>query len=257
MKVLVVDDDVVSRMVLMHLVDSCGSFEILEAEDGADAWRQLEQGLRPAICFCDLRMPRLSGMELLQRVRAEPAFDGMPFVLVTSANDDDTVQSADKAGAAGFIVKPFQAEQVRQHLAPLLAPAGEARASAPEVLYQAEAPAATLQRLGINHERLLVYLDGFHKQLDAAGGDIGALLARGEQREAQLRLERLRAGCVTLGLGGAAAALQALAPAAGAAGAAAAAAPAPLASAAVQAALAGVVRAVLQQSAEVRQAGAA
>jgi two-component system chemotaxis response regulator CheY len=255
MKVLVVDDDVVSRMVLMHLVDSCGSFEILEAEDGADAWRQLEQGLRPAICFCDLRMPRLSGMELLQRVRAAPAFDGMPFVLVTSANDDDTVQLADKAGAAGFIVKPFQAEQVRQHLAPLLAPAGGARASAPEVLYQAEAPAATLQRLGINHERLLVYLDGFRKQLDAAGGDIGALLARGEQRDAQLRLERLRAGCATLGLGGAAAALQALAPAAGVAGAAGAATP--LDGAAVQAALAGVVRAVLQQSAEVRQAGAA
>ena len=114
-----------------------------------------------------------------------------------------------------------------------------------------------IQRLGINHERLLVYLDGFHKQLDAAGGDIGALLARGEQREAQLRLERLRAGCVTLGLGGAAATLQALAPAAGAAAAGAAGVAAPLASAAVQAALAGVVRAVLQQSAEVRQAGAA
>jgi CheY-like chemotaxis protein len=72
MKVLVVDDDVVSRMVLMHLIDSCGSFDIVEAEDGADAWQQLEAGLRPAICFCDLRMPRLSGMELLQRVKATP-----------------------------------------------------------------------------------------------------------------------------------------------------------------------------------------
>ena len=65
MKVLVVDDDVVSRMVLMHLIDSCGKFDIVEAEDGADAWRQLQDGLRPAICFCDLRMPNMSGMELL------------------------------------------------------------------------------------------------------------------------------------------------------------------------------------------------
>ena len=38
MEVLVVDDDVVSRMVLMHLVDSCGAYEIFEAEDGLDAW---------------------------------------------------------------------------------------------------------------------------------------------------------------------------------------------------------------------------
>ncbi|MBJ7308705.1 response regulator [Rugamonas sp. CCM 8940] len=265
MKVLVVDDDVVSRMVLMHLVDSCGSFEIVEAEDGADAWRQLEEGLSPAICFCDLRMPHLSGMELLQRVRAEPAFDVMPFVLVTSANDDDTVQMASKAGAAGFIVKPFQAEQVRQHLDGLLKPGedgaqqrprghghgqerGQEGGQEPAVAHEAEAPAATLQRLGINHERLLAYLSGFHKQLDAAGGDIAALLARGEQREALVRLERLRTGCATLGLGGAAAALADLA----ATGANAA-----LNSAAVQAALAGVVRAVLRQSGLVRQTGAA
>jgi CheY-like chemotaxis protein len=72
MKVLVVDDDVVSRMMLMHLVDSCGKYDILEAEDGADAWRQLEAGLRPAITFCDLRMPQLSGTELLARVKAHP-----------------------------------------------------------------------------------------------------------------------------------------------------------------------------------------
>src|SRR5471032_3594826 len=104
MKVLVVDDDVVSRMVLMHLIDSCGKFEIVEAEDGADAWQQLEAGLRPAICFCDLRMPRLSGMELLQRIKADANLNPMPLVLVSSATDRDTVQLAIKAGAAGYIV---------------------------------------------------------------------------------------------------------------------------------------------------------
>ena len=82
MKVLVVDDDVVSRMMLMHLVDSCGQYEIVEAEDGEDAWRLLSDGLRPGIMFCDLRMPRLDGLELLARVRAEPALAGLPFVLV-------------------------------------------------------------------------------------------------------------------------------------------------------------------------------
>src|SRR3954453_17831346 len=102
MKVLVVDDDVVSRMVLMHLIDSCGKFDIVEAEDGQHAWEQLEQGLRPAICFCDLRMPRLSGMELLQRIRADCTLNAMPFILVSSATDQDTVEQASGFGAAGY-----------------------------------------------------------------------------------------------------------------------------------------------------------
>ncbi|OEZ61643.1 MULTISPECIES: response regulator [unclassified Duganella] len=238
MKVLVVDDDVVSRMVLMHLIDSCGKFDIVEAEDGADAWQQLEDGLRPAICFCDLRMPRLSGMELLQRVKGHAEINTMPFVLVTSANDKDTVQEATQAGAAGYIVKPFQAEQVRVHLVNFL----DQAASGYD--HHAEEPATTLRRLGINAERLLVYLSGFQNQLTAASGDIDALLAKGQQQEAQARIERLHAGCVTLGLDGAAATLKSLDPGA-------------LSSDTVQSVLADVVRAVIHQSGLVRQGAAA
>lgn len=202
MKVLVVDDDVVSRMVLMHLIDSCGEFEILEAEDGEAAWEQLESGLRPDILFCDLRMPRLSGMDLLQRVKARAELRAIPFVLVSSATDSDTVHQATDSGATGYIVKPFEADQVRIHLSPL------ARPGAPEA--DAENPLDTVARLGVSSERLLVYFGGFQAQLTAAGGEIDALLARGEYSEAELRLERLRAGCRTLGLSGAAAAFDAL-----------------------------------------------
>jgi two-component system chemotaxis response regulator CheY len=234
MKVLVVDDDVVSRMVLMHLIDGCGTFEIVEAEDGADAWRQLQAGLRPAICFCDLRMPNLSGMELLQHVKSHPDLNAMPFVLVTSATENDTVREAAQSGAAGYIVKPFQAEQVRVHLAKVLdQPANGYR-------HQAEEPAATLRRLGINAERLLMYLNGFHNQLAVAGDDLEALLAKCEQQDARARIDRLHAGCVTLGLDGAATALTAFAPGR-------------LSSEAVRVALSDVMRAVEHQSALIRQ----
>jgi two-component system chemotaxis response regulator CheY len=204
MKVLVVDDDVVSRMVLMHLIDACGSYEILEAEDGQDAWDQLEGGLRPAILFCDLRMPRLSGMELLERVRAAAALDAMPFVLVTSATERGTVDQATGLGAAGYIVKPFQADQVRVHMAAFSEPAAGGG-------QRAETPAATMARLGIGAERLLVYLGGFQSQLTGASGEIDAMLARAEYDGARLRIGRLQAGCSTLGLDGAAAAFQRLA----------------------------------------------
>lgn len=240
MKVLVVDDDVVSRMVLMHLIDSCGKFDIVEAEDGLDAWNQLEGGLRPSICFCDLRMPHLSGIELLQRVKSNPELSPMPFVLVTSATEKDVIQEASSAGVAGYIVKPFQAEQVRVHLTSFLDQAANG------YQHQAEEPAETLRRLGINGERLLVYLTGFHNQLGAASTDLEALLGQGDQQGAQVRIERLLAGCVTLGLAGAAAALKGLA----------ANPPATrLSNDAVQAVLSDVLRAVDQQAGLVRQSG--
>lgn len=231
MQVLVVDDDVVSRMVLMHLVDACGPFEIIEAEDGADAWAQLAAGLRPVICFCDLRMPRMSGMELLARVRsdADPALAAMPFVLVTSANDSDTVDQATGLGADGYLVKPFQGDQVALCLLPFTETGESAQSGGAETVH------ATLRRLGIGAERLLIYLGGFHTQLVAASTDLAALLAADDSAGAHLRLERLHAGCLTLGLNGAGAALRAFPPG-------------PLDPAAVQQALAETVRAVTQQT---------
>ncbi|HEY0063914.1 MAG TPA: response regulator [Telluria sp.] len=201
MKVLVVDDDIVSRMVLMHLIDACGDFDILEADDGEDAWQQLSGGAAPAICFCDLRMPRLSGMELLQRVKGDPTLTAMPFVLVTSASDHATIEQANGLGADGYLIKPFDGTQVKAFLAPLVA-----AEPAPEP--EAEAPLATMARLGIDGERLQAYLGGFHTQLAGASGELAALLANDDHDAARVRLDRLHAGCLTLGLNSAASAIR-------------------------------------------------
>ena len=202
-KVLIVDDDIVSRMVLMHLVDTTGTYEISEAGDGQEAWDMLQGGLRPAIVFCDLRMPRMSGMDLLRMVRGDAELNKTPFVLVSSATEKETVEQASDFGASGYIVKPFDADELRCHLAPLI--------SAPEGLeaaLAAEAPRQTMQRLGIKPDRLLGYLGGFEAQLGSARSEVEAHLAQGEQEAALQRIERLHTGCVTLGLSGAAAALK-------------------------------------------------
>jgi two-component system chemotaxis response regulator CheY len=199
MKVLIVDDDVVSRMMLMHMIDSAASgvFDVLEAEDGADAWDQLDAGADPTIVFCDLRMPRLSGMELLARVKADARFAGLPFVLVSAAADSATMEQALGLGAAGYIVKPFDSARVGVHLTPLMRAADEQ-------------PAATLRRLGIDATRLLLYLGGLQRQLVSAGTDLAALLATSQVDAARAHLARLCEGCRTLGLHGAAAGFDAL-----------------------------------------------
>jgi two-component system chemotaxis response regulator CheY len=174
---------------------------VLEAEDGEEAWRLLDGGLRPAVVFCDLRMPRLSGMDLLARVKGDERFAELPFVLASAADERATVDQASDLGAHGYLVKPFDPEAVRTLLARLAAP-GEA---------QAEAPARTLRRLGIDANRLLLYLGGLHKQLGEAGPQVEELLACGDKDGARERLARLSEGCGTLGLRAAAAALQGLA----------------------------------------------
>jgi len=202
MQVLIIDDDVVSRMVLMHLIDgadSGGGLEVLEAEDGEEGWTLLDGGLRPAMVFCDLRMPRLSGMELLARLRADARFAALPFVLASAANDAATMEQALGLGADGYVVKPFDQHKVAPHLARLAAP-----------LPDDESAQQATARLGIDGARLLLYLGGLERQLDAAGPAIADLLAGGQPDAARAQLERLREGCATLGLHGAAAGFAAL-----------------------------------------------
>jgi two-component system chemotaxis response regulator CheY len=194
-KILIVDDDVVSRMVLMHLIDGAGAgrFELLEAEDGEDAWTQLEAaagaGELPAMLFCDLRMPRLSGMELLARVKADARFAQLPFVLASAAGDAATMEQALGLGADGYIVKPFDAARVEAQLARLAHLTGSD-----------ETPEATARRLGIDGARLLIYLGGLQRQLDGAAREVDALLAAGQQDAARVLLQRLGEGSRTLGL---------------------------------------------------------
>ena len=122
MKALVVDDDIVSRMALMDLLSAYGVLELVEADDGAAAWALLEQGLRPEICFCDVRMPRMSGIDLLQRMKADATLATVPFVLVSAASDRDTVLQAVTLGAVGYILKPLHAVEARAVVAAEVAP---------------------------------------------------------------------------------------------------------------------------------------
>lgn len=200
MRVLIVDDDVVSRMMLMHMIDGAGhGADVLEAEDGEEAWRQLEGGAGPAILFCDLRMPRLSGMELLARVKADARFAGLPVVLVSAAGDAATMEQALGLGAAGYIVKPFDGAKVAAHLARLAAATDE------------EGADAVLRRLGIDCARLLLYLGGLQRQLAGAAPELEQALAEGQVEAVRARLARLAEGCRTLGLRAAATDLERLA----------------------------------------------
>lgn len=192
MKALVVDDDIVSRMALMDLLAGYNMFELVEAEDGEAAWLLLEGGLRPAIVFCDVRMPRMSGIDLLARIKDSEHLKELPVVLVSSASDRETVLQAVKLRAVGYILKPLQPVDARAHLDKVFKSLSLDRV--------AETPAATLKRLNISPERLSAYLVAFHDQLEVAEVELVRRLEAGADDEVRTRLDALRTACMTLGL---------------------------------------------------------
>jgi len=191
MKALVVDDDVISRMALMDLLSAYGMFDLVEADDGESAWTLLEDGLAPVICFCDVRMPRMSGIDLLQKIKARPALATLPVVLVSSASDRDTVLQAVQLGAVGYILKPLHPADARAHLEKIF------KLTVDKL---AESPAATMRRLNIGAERLVAYLNAFGEQVAAARAELGPMLDAGRSADAALRVDAMYNGCTTLGL---------------------------------------------------------
>jgi CheY-like chemotaxis protein len=116
MRILVADDDLVSRLAMEDVLRQCGAPEIVLAEDGSSAWQQMTgEQCFDLICL-DVRMPPPDGLELVARLRAAPALRRVPAMLITSTADRDTVLGATRADLQGFIVKPVGTETVSRIL---------------------------------------------------------------------------------------------------------------------------------------------
>ena len=78
---MVVDDDAVSRVALIDLMQKMGFSDVLEFEDGVAAWEYLEQNPLPVLCCCDVRMPKMSGIQLLQKIRLDQKIKTLTTVI--------------------------------------------------------------------------------------------------------------------------------------------------------------------------------
>ena len=187
MNILIVDDDELARLSLSNILGSVdGVTGIAEAEDGEQAWELLAGGLRPLVCCCDVRMPRLDGLGLLRRARADALLRDLPFLLVSSASDRATVQDAITIGVSGYILKPYLAVQTRATVARLLREQLAARA---------ENTLSTRRRLGLDRAGLRQLLE----RLRADVAEQAAGLSGGGPADAAT-LARLRRASEALGL---------------------------------------------------------
>ena len=108
-RILVVDDDAISRKILAQLLASAGH-ESRECEDGAKAL-QLIHAKPPSLLLLDFDMPGLNGAEVLRRLRsdADPAVAQIPTIMLTGHGSEESEVSCLQAGADDFVTKPINA----------------------------------------------------------------------------------------------------------------------------------------------------
>jgi CheY-like chemotaxis protein len=104
--VLVVDDDQFIRKLVATTLEDVSDFELHEAADGLEALEAAER-THPAIVFLDIDMPRLDGIEVCRRLRADHQMRSTTIVMLTAAHGDQTERTAEEAGADLFLTKPF------------------------------------------------------------------------------------------------------------------------------------------------------
>lgn len=187
MQIMVVDDDGVSRFALIDLMHKMGFSDVLEFPDGLSAWHYLEQNPLPVLCCCDVRMPNMSGLELLEKVRGHAETKELQFVLITSGSERGTVQDAIRMGVDGYIVKPFIAEEAARKFRDTL------EKNRKNI---AEDPHTTAKRLSISMDKLAAYYDAFKAQVD----QFIAAINSSSVGDLDGQIDTMKTGCLTLGL---------------------------------------------------------
>ena len=113
LRVLVVDDFSTMRKIIKNIIKQLGFENIVEADDGTTAWETLNRDNIEFI-VSDWNMPKMTGIELLRKVRASEEYADLPFLMVTAEAQQENIIEAVQAKVSHYIVKPFTPETLGQ-----------------------------------------------------------------------------------------------------------------------------------------------
>jgi CheY-like chemotaxis protein len=112
MSVLLVEDDPEDvTLTLRALSRNNLADHVHVVRDGAEALSYLDRSERPRVMLLDLKLPKVTGLEVLRRVRQDPRLATMPVVVLTSSREEPDIATAYALGANSYIVKPVDIEQ--------------------------------------------------------------------------------------------------------------------------------------------------
>jgi two-component system alkaline phosphatase synthesis response regulator PhoP len=114
-RILIAEDEPDIRNLITFTLRFSG-YEVIDTSNGADATRVAmelaEKGELPDLILLDVRMPRMTGYEACQQIKAHPTLKDVPVVFLSAKGQDAEVQSGLDAGAIAYIIKPFGTEQL-------------------------------------------------------------------------------------------------------------------------------------------------
>jgi two-component system, chemotaxis family, chemotaxis protein CheY len=125
-RVLIVDDSVVMRMIIERVLRQAGLdvAEVLHAANGVEGLAALVKaaaaGAPPDVILCDVQMPVMDGLDFLLEKQCRNLAPGVPVMMITAEGSNQQVLRAIAAGAQGYIAKPFTVEQMQRSLTSLL-----------------------------------------------------------------------------------------------------------------------------------------
>ena len=120
MKILVVDDYATMRRIVRNLLTQIGFSDIEEAGDGVTALAKLRES-KFGLVISDWNMEPMTGLQLLKEIRADNKLNATPFIMVTAESKTENVVAAKAAGVSNYIVKPFNAETLRDKIEKVMA----------------------------------------------------------------------------------------------------------------------------------------
>ena len=117
--VLIVDDYKTMLRIVRNLLKQIDFHNVEEASDGSEALEKLRAG-NFGLVISDWNMAPMTGMQLLQEVRADPRLRSTPFIMITAESKTENVIAAKQAGVSNYIVKPFNAETLQSKIEKVL-----------------------------------------------------------------------------------------------------------------------------------------
>ena len=108
--ILTVDDSASVRMAMRIALTGAG-YKVTEASDGSEGVAKAS-GTRFDMIITDLNMPRMDGLTMIRELRKMPSQSGIPIIFVTTESDESLEAQAKAAGATGWLIKPFQPDQI-------------------------------------------------------------------------------------------------------------------------------------------------
>ncbi len=119
MNVLIVDDYKTMLRIIENLLKQLGFKNVHQATDGSMALKVLRD-MPVGLIISDWNMQPMTGLQLLKEVRADNAIKGTPFIMITAESKTENVVAAKEAGVNNYIVKPFNAETLKQKISAVL-----------------------------------------------------------------------------------------------------------------------------------------